>query len=432
MGVTRPTLKDLGGLITAGKNRAVYFLMIALPMFLWGDSALAQGAPTGGLYTYSKQVSTRIDDTPQTVNYIAFVLGAVLLALGISEMRKYVEGAGQIALKQPLIKLGFGGLFLVFPYIAGIMFDTMLLDADFFDLKKSNAFLFKSTGSMINNQGISGLIAKGINNSMVFINIAGFAGFLIATFLTMRGIQMLRAHMENPGQNPLPEAIKRLGVGGILFALPVAVNIVVKTFGATATAMTNTGYTVTETSGNGGLDGMMVNFIRDISNPAFLGIEVFCYISGILMILFAMQRLVRTSQDGPRGPLGFGTIMMFIVAALLLSFPQFLTTIDTSLTGSGGKALTQVSFMSELGSGEETKQAKNVFSAVLAFMAVIGFLSVVRGLFLLKSFADGNQQATMMSVVTHIVAGSMAINLGFFINAVQKSLGVTNIPVTFG
>ena len=80
---------------------------------------------------------------------------------------------------------------------------------------------------------------------------------------------------------------------------------------------------------------------------------------------------------------------------------------------------------------QQMQNAKNVFSAVLAFMAVIGFLSVVRGLFILKGFADGNQQATMMSVVTHIVAGSLCINLGSFINAVQTSLGVTDFPVRF-
>lgn len=428
MGVMRPANIRLGTLFASGWCRVALIALFALPLLFIADAAFAAAAPSG-ITGYANQVDNRIDDMPATVNYIAFVLGAILVALGLSEMRKYVEGSGQIALKQPLIKLGFGGAFLAFPFIAGVMFDTMLLEADFFDLKKSNVFLFKSMA--VNAQGLSGLIANSINQAMVFINIAAFAGFFIATFLTMRGIQMLRAHMENPGQNPLPEAIKRLGVGGLLFALPVAVNVVVKTFGATADAMRNTGYNVTDGSG-GGLDGMLVNFVKDISNPAFFGIELFCYIAGILMILFALQRLVRTAQDGPRGPLGFGTIVMFIVAALLLSFPQFISTIDSSIIGgTGGKALTQVKFMSTIESAGNTQQAKNVFGAVLAFMAVIGFLSVVRGLFLLKSFADGNQQASMMSVVTHIVAGSLAINLGTFINAVQTSLGVTDFPVTF-
>ena len=150
-----------------------------------------------------------------------------------------------------------------------------------------------------------------------------------------------------------------------------------------------------------------------------------------MMVLFAMQRLVRMAQDGPHGPLGFGTITMFVVAGCLLSFPQLLSALDMSLLG-GGQALTKVEFMSGTGvDAAQLQNAKNVFSAVLAFMAVIGFLSVVRGLFLLKGFAEGAQGASMMSVVTHIVAGSIAINLGSFINAVQTSLGITSFPVTF-
>ncbi len=209
------------------------------------------------------------------------------------------------------------------------------------------------------------------------------------------------------------------------------VNVVAKTFGVAGSGIKNSGFSVTNSSGSQGLDGMMVHFISDIANPAYHAIEYFCYIAGILMIFFAMQRLVRTAQDGPRGPLSFGTITMFVVAGILLSFPQLLTSLNMSLTGTAD-AKTQVTLMALGGVDQaQLQNAQNIFSAVLAFMAVIGFLSVVRGLFLLKSFAEGGQQASMMSVVTHIVAGALAINLGAFINAVQTSLGVTDFPVTF-
>lgn len=410
-------------------NKLGLFLLVGAGSFLATHAAFAAAASTPNFSGYATTVAQSNAALPRLINYCAYITGAILFALGISDLRKYVEqGGGNAPLKNALSKLFFGALFLAFPYVAGMLFDTFVTDFDFLQLKKANEV--KVAGAGLKANGLSGMIANGVNNGTVLINVAVFVGFIIATFLTMRGIQMLRAHVENPGNAPLPEALKRLAVGGILFALPVAANVAVSTFGATASAM-KANYSMAAAGSGTGLDGMMVNFIKDITGPAFVGIEIFCYIAGILMILFAMQRLVRTAQDGARGPLGFGTVTMFIVAGVLLSFPQFLGTLDNSIFNSGGRALTTVRFMSSIESAGDTAQAKNVFVAVLAFMAVIGFLSVVRGLFLLKSFADGGQQASMMSVVTHLVAGSIAINLGTFINAVQTSLGITDFPVTF-
>lgn len=408
-------------------NKVAGVLLAVFGVILYVDPALAAAAPAGNLTGYAGELGKRTNLIPQLINYCAFILGAILFALGISDLRRHVENPGNTPMRSALGKIFFGAMFLMFPFMMGIAFDTFVVDFDPLKLKKANAVTV--AGATINDKGLSGMIKNGVNQALVLIDVATFIGFIIATFLTMRGIQMLRAHVENPSQAPLPDAIKRLVVGGLLFSLPVIGGIVVKTFGATADPM-KANYNMTGATA-GGLDGMMVNFIKDITNPAFFGIEVFCYIAGILMILFAMQRLVRTAQDGPRGPLGFGTIVMFIVAGVLLSFPQFLSTMDNSIFNSGAKSLTEVQFMKTIEDAGNTTAAKNVFKAILAFMAVIGFLSVVRGLFLLKSFADGGQQASMMSVVTHIVAGSIAINLGTFINAVQTSLGVTDFAVTF-
>lgn len=413
-----------------GLRRLVSILLTLLPLLALSGHAFASAAPSGDsadLTTYAEDVGDATDSLPDIINYVAYIMGSVLVALGLTDLKKTTENPQQHPIKHGLAKLFAGGAFLGLPELAGVFYDTMY-NADPFALVKTNAFTFNKTA--VNQAGISGLIANAINNSVVLVDVAAFIGFCIATFFTVRGIQMMRAHVDNPGQAPLPEALKRMAVGGALYSLPMIVNVVYETFGAHAKALGNTGWSSTNGTA-GGLDGMMVNFMRDLTNPAFFGIEIFCYIAGILMVLFAMQRLVRTAQDGPRGPLGFGTIVMFFVAGALLSFPQLLSVFNNSIF-SDTAAQTKVNFMSMAGvDAAQVQNAKNIFSAVLAFMAVIGFLSVVRGLFILKGFADGNQQATMMSVVTHIVAGALCINLGGFINAIQTSLGVTTFPVTF-
>jgi len=407
-------------------GRIMLFLALVTSAMTVASGAFAA---TTDLTSYVQSVSKNTDEISDIFNYCAFILGVILGALGIMDLKKHVESPGSIPLKHALTKLAFGGIFLGLPFAVGMVQATMM-DTTF----SASSFLKKTAYSFgtatVNNNALSGIIKKGVNNAGVLVGLAAFAAYTIGVFFVFRGLQMLRGHIDNPGNAPLAESLKRLGVGGALLSLPMVANIVLKTFGASGSALGNTGWANTPTAGGGGLDGMIVSFVHDIAGPMYLAIEVFCYIAGILLILFAMQRLVKTAQDGPRGPLGFGTITMFIVAGLLLSFPQFVSALDYSLLG-GGQALTKVKFMSEIESAGDTTQAKNVFSAVLAFMAVIGLLSIVRGLFLLKSFADGNNQATMMSVVTHLVAGSMAVNLGGVINAVQTSLGITSFPVTF-
>jgi hypothetical protein len=414
----------------SGFSRIAAFFLFLLPLLSLSTLAFAEvgGSGAGNFTAYAGKVGTGTNNLAALINYVAYIMGILLVVQGIVDLKKHVENPGNTALRHGLIKLVTGGMFLALPFIAGMLQGTMA-GTDPFQIIKMNAYTFQKQGA--NASSVGGLIANGVNNIGVLVKVAGFVGFIIATFLTTRGIQMIRAHVENPGQAPLPDGIKRIVVGGALFSLPMIVNVVYKTFGAQGNVLGNSGWS-SNGGTTGGLDGMMVNFISDIVNPAYYGIEIFCYIAGILMVLFAMQRLVRTAQDGPRGPLGFGTIVMFFVAGALLSFPQILSVLNTSLLG-GDHASTKVEFMSLAGSVDpaQVQNAKNVFSAVVAFMAVIGFLSVVRGLFLLKSFAEGGQQASMMSVMTHLVAGSIAINLGSFINAVQTSLGVTDFPVTF-
>lgn len=412
-------------------RRMAFFLLFFVPALILAMSAHAGGATSNSMVTqYAMFVGDNTAVFVDILSYVAFVMGIVFGAMGVNEIRKSVENPNN-PMKNGISKLVFGGMFLAFPFMVDIALTTMGgYDFDPFALILTNKFFFSD--KVIKSGALSGLMANSINSVTVLVNVASFLAFLVGTWFVLRGLQMLRTHIENPGNAPLPESMKRLAVGGALLSLPMIVNIVFETFAAFGPSVTNKGFDVT-TSG-GGLDGLMVNFIKDIANPAYMAIEVFCYIAGVLLVFFAMQRMVKTAQDGPNGPLGFGTIATFIVAGLLLSFPQLLANVTESIFGTS-QSLTRVQFMSLSGAIDENqvKNAKNVFSAVLAFMAVIGFLSVLRGLFLFRAFAQGNSQATMMSVVTHIVAGALCVNLGGFINAVQASLGLTagDIPVTF-
>jgi hypothetical protein len=79
----------------------------------------------------------------------------------------------------------------------------------------------------------------------------------------------------------------------------------------------------------------------------------------------------------------------------------------------------------------EVAQFYTVVSAVLKFMIMVGLISFVRGIFIIREVAEGNNQASMMSGVTHMVGGALAVNLGPLLNVVQATLNITGFGVAF-
>lgn len=87
--------------------------------------ALHRTAQAETLEAYSTVVSGKTNIIVDIITYISYILGAILAALGIVDLKKHVEQPTQTPLKNGLAKLGFGGVLLGIPFVTGIMQDTM-------------------------------------------------------------------------------------------------------------------------------------------------------------------------------------------------------------------------------------------------------------------------------------------------------------------
>lgn len=258
-----------------------------------------------------------------------------------------------------------------------------------------------------------------------------FKGFsyLIGIFFGFWGIMKLKDHVESPNNTPIWDPVKRFIAGGSFFALPTVMGAAITSLtggegeGANYSGFNNDG------AGNLGLDGMMAKFIGDIWMPMHSIIFGFCYLAGIILIMVGISRLLKSEQDGPRGPAGIGTIMTFLVAGALLSVDKMLgasmaSLFDTNISSSNG-VLQYTNGMD----GTELSHAHTVIAAIIGFVAIIGWISFVRGLFILRGVSEGSSQASMMAAVTHILGGALAVNLGGVIMAVQQTLGITDLGI---
>ncbi len=260
--------------------------------------------------------------------------------------------------------------------------------------------------------------------------LTGFA-YLTGLLFGVMGIAKLYEHVQNPHQTPIWESLKRFLAGGGMFALPIVIEA------AAVTMEGRNGIWWLGESGwsgfvsGGGLDAMMARLMSDVYGPAVALVGSFAYLAGLVLIIIGINRMVKSSQEGPRGPSGFGTIMTFLTAGALLSLDSMMSAWTDSMFGNNIMQTYATMQYTAGMSAQAVEHTTAVISSVLAFVAILGWISFVRGWFIIRSVAEGDHQASLMSGVTHLFGGALAVNLGSVMNAVQDSLGLTAFGVSF-
>lgn len=260
------------------------------------------------------------------------------------------------------------------------------------------------------------------NQIKILPSLISYLAYISGVIFAATGLYKLRQHVEfGPQSVQLPEPLKYLFTGGLMMTLPTVSNVIMETFQGGAGQVDLTWSTIPVTTG--GLDNMIIDFIDDIYAPMIKMLIFFCYVAGAALALVAIHRFTKTAQEGPRGPTGMGTVATFLLAGMLFSAAPSMGMIVETIFG-GRDSMTGVAFMG-LSASVSTTQAENVISAILAFLIIVGILSVIRGFFVLRGVAEGDQQMTMMSGVSHVIAGAILVNFGQFANIIQNTLGLT-------
>jgi hypothetical protein len=258
--------------------------------------------------------------------------------------------------------------------------------------------------------------------------------YLAGITLAFMAIFKLKEHVLNPSQTPLSEALKRFLAGGCCFALPIVLESAVNTItGADPDSLANAlGFNAYD-SGTTGLDTMFIDLLSDIWTPMMDIFSAFAYLAGIILILIGISRLLKSAQEGPRGPAGLGTIFTFLVGGVLLSFDSVMAAFGNSmLPWADGDLHTFgiIDFATSM-TGPEQDHINSVIAAVLAFMMIVGWVSFFRGFFIIRQVAEGNHQASLMAGMTHVFGGALAVNLGAVLDIVQYTFGLTDLGISF-
>ena len=276
--------------------------------------------------------------------------------------------------------------------------------------------------------GIINCLREGTADNLIAVMEGG--AYALGLLFGVTGIIKLKNHVESPNNVPLSDSMKRFAAGGALFALGYLREI----FENTITNNEASGYGDTGMNGDVGdglgLDGMLIAMMQDIFAPLQLIFASFGYVAGIMLMLIGISRLLKSEQEGPRGPAGIGTIMTFLMAACLFS----LNTLSSHLTETmflDGTFKTNGTLQYADGLGDTVGHVHAVISSIIAFGIIIGWVSIIRGIFIIRGVSEGSGNASMMAAITHLIGGVLALNLGSVVMAVQNTLGITNYGIIF-
>lgn len=305
-------------------------------------------------------------------------------------------------------------------------------------------------------------ICKLYGNAFVFPSFLGAVSKLIGFYFGFMGLLKLRDHMMDAKSAPLSQAVSRFVAGGAFLSLNTIIMTAQSTVlpgaaqGGLLLSKTVSEYKVkifegcdlkTDTFADKMVDKVKELFsngdsieaaagakgggktlycaVTDVAGPLHTALNFFAFVAGIILLMVGLSRLLKSEQDGPKGPAGLGTLFTFITAGLLLSFNEVARVLTTTLFGSSQTAVkAEWSEANKIMGAAASAEFFAVIAAILKFMIVIGLISLARGLFIIRGVTEGNNQASLMAGMTHIIGGALAINIGPFLEMVQVTLGL--------
>jgi hypothetical protein len=243
----------------------------------------------------------------------------------------------------------------------------------------------------------------------------------------VRGAFDLIKRSSDPNK-PLRDGLLGLIVGAFIVALPWLVDFLHNTMYSTQGK-----YAIPACDSNDGvnpttavpLDEMLTNFVNNIKNPILMLISLLCIVLGAAMIFWNMIRLSKFGADAKSNSLT-PILTNLVIGAMLIAVGQTLDVSLGTLFGGGLSQDTVVKYESiayDPGGSFSLDRFNNAMKSVFNFLYIVGALSFVRGFMILRNAMEGQGQATKGQGFTHIIGGTLLVNMPGFIHVIERTMG---------
>ena len=377
-----------------------------------------------------------LENAPGLFSAVGYLIGLVFGVSGVLGLKEHVQEPERVPVRHGISKLLVAGSMFALTTVIAAVWSTISAEGG----SGSNlSGLVGDMGTSIEAQGkactadatdLGGVICNLYIHTLVFPTFVAAMCYVFGIVLTIWGILKIRTHVHEPHQTPVWEGVARLIVAGGFFSLPYVIEAVMSSM---KDGLANHGNSGTVDAAQGaGLDKMLSDFMVSVFGPTDILLTFFGYAAGTLLVMIGISRLMKGANEGPRGPGGIGTIMTFVAGGALLSFSPMVAAFTMSLFGTTTTAtIPTLTYVAGL-DGDEQKHITSVISAMIQFVLLLGLVSFLRGIFIIRSVSEGGgQHGSMMSGMTHLIGGALAVNLGPFIKVVETTLNLTDYGVAF-
>lgn len=238
-----------------------------------------------------------------------------------------------------------------------------------------------------------------------------------------RGLIKLKDHGDQGQKSPLLHAIWPMIGGSGLIAISGFRGWLKATLGLETVNGLDTCNWKDPTSG-ADPSTWLTNFVVNIKDPLFMTVSILGWIMGVLFIIKGLNKLAKYGTD-PKAYSMPNIVVNLVVGSMLLSLSASLNLMLNSVFGStvigNGNFDNWQVFKNFSG---DTTAFKNSVKAALNFFQVVGAIAFLRGFLIIKNSVEGSGQATMAQGLTHLIGGTLAINIFNVLQIMNTTMGV--------
>jgi hypothetical protein len=263
------------------------------------------------------------------------------------------------------------------------------------------------------------------SNLKPFFHLFSSFAFIAGGILAFNGVLLLKRHADNPNDGSMVKGLAHLLAGGALASLSVVVRLLQSTLGlVSGTSGVKMCQASAPAGSASGLDVMMTNFVNNIYDPMFSALSVLSFLIGIFLIYRGLVKGSKVGSD-PRAAATHMILVNLFVGAIMVSIGAMLPNMLTTLFGDSNiKTFSSIINWSVItGSSVDTTKADLTVHAILMFVQIIGAIAFIRGWMIIKNAVEGTGQVTVPQGITHIIGGTMAINIGMMLKLFDSTFG---------
>lgn len=262
---------------------------------------------------------------------------------------------------------------------------------------------------------------------------------LCGMFLVGWGVYSLKDVGDRSQQSVFLGSLSKMFFGSVMFQIGKFTGVgLMSIFNNnsyySADGIADPGETLNCSSSSAMLECISRNLANNIVPAGYDLIMTLAFFYGVYIVGTTLYKMANHYGHGHRNSQEKGLLWKIIIGIVIINLPQLMGIFGTTL-GISDNILgnptynPNASSLSYNPSGSGAfEQYANIMPNVFRIMVFFGLLAVIRGIFLLRAAAEGNNgggQNPMGSGITHIIGGLLLANLKWTITVIFSTLGIS-------